>query len=257
MIVRCIIRVTALALSLAIFARELEYSSGEIEIYVLPGEATQVQFPDDVLGGYKKQGSLISVDKVGTDLIIFAQDKIVPEGEVILVRTKDNRSYSLRIKPAPDAKSRDDIVIVKDQRPRTALSDEDELPKYRDRQFIYPSQYQVAGLMREMVLATEFGKPAIPGYKVSDAGAGSVVVNNGQLHAKLVKMYLGPQLWGYVLEAENVTDETVKIDPSVFKINGTRAISLNKWELSPKPITTEQRYSEAHKAFVYIVAKAR
>lgn len=239
------------------FARDIEYSSGEIEIFVRPGEATEVRFPDEVLGGYKKQGSVISVDKVGTNLIIFAQDKLQQNGEVILVRTRDNRSYSLRVKTADDVSVRDDIVVIKDNRPRQTSEDDDELPKYRDRQFIYPSQYQVAGLMRELVLVTEFGKNGIPGYRVADSGAGSEVVNNGQITARLVRMYLGPQLWGYVLEAENKTDEIVKVDPAIFKIHGTRAISMDKWELAPRPLTPEQRMAGAHKAFVYVVAKAR
>ncbi|MEM4379915.1 MAG: type-F conjugative transfer system secretin TraK [Thermoplasmatales archaeon] len=247
---------TILALTTAL-ARDIEYSSGEVEIYVRPGEATEVRFPDEVLGGYKKQGSVISVDKVGANLVIFAQDKLQPAGEVLLVRTRDNRSYSLRIKTADDTSLRDDIVVIKDNRPREISEDDDELPKYRDRQFIYPSQYQVAGLMRELVLVTEFGKNSIPGYRVAATGAGSEVVNNGQITARLVRMYLGPQLWGYVLEAENKTGEVVKLDPAVFKIHGTRAISMDKWELAPRPLTPEQRMAGAHKAYVYVVAKAR
>ncbi|MCS6893076.1 MAG: type-F conjugative transfer system secretin TraK [Deltaproteobacteria bacterium] len=233
-------------------SRELEYSSGDLEVFVMPGEATQIQFPDNVAGGYKKQGSVISVDKAGTDLIIFAQDKLPADGEVVLVRLQDGRSYSVRVKQAPDAASRDATVVVRDSRPKLTVQDDDELPKYRDRQFLYPNQYQIAGLMRELVLVTEFGKAGIPGYRISESGAGQVVVNDGRVQAKLLKMYLGPQLWGYVLEAENKSNEHVKIDPALFKVNGTRAVSMNKWELAPASAAGEDS-----RALVYVITKAR
>jgi hypothetical protein len=245
-----------LSLSL-LFARDVEYSEGEIKVFINPGEPTELRFPGNISVGYKRHGSPLSVDKQGGTLILFAQQKVPSEGEVLLVRLSDERSYSVRVLNAASADQRDSIVVIKDGRRPIVSDDEEALPQYRDRRFVYPSQYQVAGLIRELVLVTEFGKQSIPGYRVSEAGKGSVVVNNGAVQARLLKMYLGPQLWGYVLEAENVTDEIVKLDPSVFKIAGTRAVSADNWELAARPLTSEQRLAGSHKAFVYVVTKAR
>jgi|YNPMSStandDraft_1061717.scaffolds.fasta_scaffold06378_1 hypothetical protein len=241
----------------ALLARDIEFTEGEVKVFINPGEPTELRFPGSITVGYKKQGSSLSVDRQGNTLVLFAQSRVQPDGEVLLVRLADERSYSIRVLNAPSPDQRDSIVVIKDNR-RPVISDEEEkLPQYRDRRFVYPSQYQVAGLVRELVLVSEFGKESIPGYRVSEAGKGTVVVNNGAIMARLVRMYLGPQLWGYVLEAENVTDEVVKIDPAIFKIAGTRAVSASSWELSAKPITAEQRLAGTHKSFVYVVTKAR
>ncbi len=244
------LRLLLVAVSIIAYARDIVYSSGEVEVFVLPGEATQVRFEGEVAGGFKKQASSVTVEKVGTDLIIFPQDNLPPDGESILVRLTDGTTYALRVKQAPDHSARDAIVSIKDSRAKITPADQDEFPKYRDRQFIYPTQYQVAGLMRELILATEFNKSNIPGYRVSELGAGQELVNNGQISAKLLRMYLGPQLWGYVLEARNLTNQAIKVDPAIFKINGTRAISLSNWELEPVA-------SNNSKAFVYVITKAR
>ena len=68
---------------------------------------------------------------------------------------------------------------------------------------------------------------------------------------------MGPKLWGYVLDAENLLDQTQQINPASFRIDGTRAISANHWEIAPRPLTIEQEVAKRHKAKIYIVTRAK
>ena len=81
-------------------AREIDYDGGEAKVYVTPGEPTVVSFPHEVDAGYRVKSSAIVVERRGRDLILFAQPELRLEGEVLVIYTKDNRSYILRILPA-------------------------------------------------------------------------------------------------------------------------------------------------------------
>jgi hypothetical protein len=111
--------------------------------------------------------------------------------------------------------------------------------------------------MREMALVAEFGKASIPGYQVSDKFKGQTVVSDGSIIAKIDRIFVGPNLWGYVLDASNLLDQSQKINPASFRIDGTRAVSASNWELSARPMTVENQIAGREKAKVYIVTKAR
>ena len=238
------------------WARDLQYNNEEVSVYVTPGEPTQIQFPGVISGGFKKKQSAISLDRKNTDLVIFAQDAISENGEAIIVRLDDGRNYSLRIKKSSPDSPRDDIVKIDDSRPVVNANSEEEAP-YKEKNFEYAPPSQVSGLMREMVLNAEFGKAAIPGYRVSDHHKGETVLNDGTMQATIDKIFIGPNLWGYVIDATNVLDQTQRLNPGSFRLDGTRAISAEQWELSPRPLDAEQEIAAKHKTKIYIVTIAK
>ncbi len=238
------------------WARDVKYNDSEVSIAVNPGEPTQVEFPNTVAGGYKKKLSAVTIDKRGASLVIFGSEGLPDEGEAIIVRLTDGRSYSLRVQRAADASARDTIVKIQDGREGAIGSDEEESPS-TDKAMKFAPPSTVNGLIREMVLSAEFGKEQIQGYRVSDQMQGEVVLDDGTLVATVEKVFIGPNLWGYVIDAENKLDTAQKINPASFRIDGTRAISLSNWELAPRPLTNEQAIAQKHKSKVYVVARAR
>jgi hypothetical protein len=237
-------------------AREVEYKGNEIEILVVPGEPTQLQFPDEIQGGFKKNLSSLHIDRKNKDLIVFASEGLPDKGEAVIVRLKNGKSYSIRIIKTTEISERDDVVEILDDRRdyAKATGNTKEFEKGVDG-FAPPSA--VSGLMRELVLSTEFGKTVIPGYRPSERYTGETVLNDGAVKATIKEIYLGPELWGYVLEAENMLDQTIQLNPATFRLDGTRAISATRWELKPRPMNIEQQIAKAEKAYVYIVTKAR
>jgi len=248
-----------IGISSAAFARDLDYTSGEIEVRVAPGEPTQVQFPGEIATGFKKKLSALSLDRKGGDLIIFANEGISDSGEAIIVRLDDGRSYSLRIKRSSQDTPRDDIVKINDDRGGLVASskeDEDE-PAYKEKSFQYAPPSQVSGLMRELVLMSEFGKTTAVGYRLSERYKGETILDDGTIKATVEKILIGPNLWGYVINAENMLDTSQKLNPASFRIDGTRAISADKWELAPRPLNIEEQISGKEKAKIYVVTRAK
>lgn len=241
----------------AAFARDIEYSGGEVTIQVTPGEPTQIQFPGKISGGFKKKNSAVSLDRKEKDLVIFATEGLADSGESIIVRLEDGRSYSVRAQRATNSSTRDTLVTVNDSRASSILSKEEEEPAYKDKSYPMAATNQVSGLMREMVLIGEFGKSNVPGYQVSDQYKGQVVLQDGTITAKIDRIIMGPSLWGYVIDAENQLDTTQRVNPAAFRLDGTRAVSMQRWELSPKPITVEQQIAGKHAAKVYVITKAK
>ncbi|MBN8550714.1 MAG: type-F conjugative transfer system secretin TraK [Deltaproteobacteria bacterium] len=237
-------------------ARDVDYKNGEVNVYVTPSEPTQIQFPGVISGGFKRKLSTLSLDRKDSDLVIFASEGISDTGEAIIVRLQDGRSYSIRIKRATTANPRDSLVRLEDDR-TGVLSDDEEDPAYKEKKFDYAPPSQVSGLMREMVLAGEFGKLNITGYRVSDRYKGEIVLNDGTINATIDKIFIGPTLWGYVIDAENLLDAGQKINPASFRLDGTRAISADRWELAPKPLNIEQQLSKKDRAKIYIVTRAK
>jgi hypothetical protein len=92
---------------------------------------------------------------------------------------------------------------------------------------------------------------------MTDAYKGQQVLNDGTLMATIDRIYIGPTLWGYVLDTQNSLEQTQKINPAAFRVDGTRAVSAKNWELAPLPMTIEQQLSGKHKTKVYIVTKAK
>jgi hypothetical protein len=111
--------------------------------------------------------------------------------------------------------------------------------------------------MREMVLVAEFGKKTIPGYTLSERHKGETVVSDGALLAKIDKIFIGPNLWGYVLDTTNLLDQSQKLNAAAFRIDGTRAISASNWELAARPLNVEEQIAAKHNTKVYIVTRAR
>ncbi|NDC38646.1 MAG: hypothetical protein EBZ48_11420 [Proteobacteria bacterium] len=240
----------------AAFARDITYTGEEISINVTPGEPSQVQFPGPVGGGVKRKASSLSLQPNDDTVVIFASEAINEAGEAIVVRLKDGSSYSVRVRRASESSPRDATARIRDDRSRI-LSDPTEEPSYVERKFDSASPQLVSGLMREMVLVAEFGKKSIPGYRVSERYRGEPVLNDGTIVATVDKIFMGPNLWGYVLDASNLLDTSQKLNPASFRLDGTRAVSAKNWELAPRPLNAEQRISKDSDSKVYIVTKAR
>jgi hypothetical protein len=238
------------------FARDVNYGGNEMPVYVTPGEPTQVTFPSKISGGFKRKHTSLALERQGNFLVIFAQPEIPYEGEALLVHLDDKRSYALRILPADDENPRDEFVNIKDEREEYG-EESNGTPDNRFPNIGYAPPTVVPGLMREMVLVTEFGKKkGIQGYSRSNTYTGETVLNDGTIQAKIKEMFLGSTLWGYVIEVENLLDTGYKINPAAFRLDGTRAIMAERWELAAKPLTAEQELANAHKAKVYVVTKA-
>ncbi len=237
-------------------AREIEYQDGEVTINVNPGEPTEIRFPGVIKGGYKKELSALSLDRKDTDLIVFATEGLTENGEAIIVRLDDGRSYSLRVRLADQMHPRDDVVKIEDGR-HTQADEEEELALYKEGKFEYAPSSTVGGFMREMMLVAEFGKASIPGYRVSDRYKGETVLQDGAIQATIDRIFIGPNMWGYVLDARNLLDQTQQLNPASFRLDGTRAISADRWELAPRPLTIEQQVAGKDSAKVYIITKAK
>lgn len=239
------------------FARDVDYTNSEMAVFVTPGEPTQIQFPGEVAGGVKRKASSLSLQYTKSDLVLFANDAISDQGEAIIVRLKDGRSFSVRVRRASDEHGRDDVVKVNDREGAFSASDETEEPLYKERKFDYAPATQVSGLVREMVLAAEFGKKTISGYRPSDRFQGETILNDGTIRATIERIFIGSNLWGYVIEAQNLMDQSQKLNPASFRLDGTRAISATNWDLAARPSTTEQEIAGKHKTKIYIVTRAR
>jgi hypothetical protein len=243
------------------FARDIEYKGSEAEVFInTGGEPTQVRFPGKVVGGYKSKISTVTVERKESDIILFAQESLSDVGDAIIVRLEDGRSYSLRVKPANEMNPRDTLVKVEDGRgvfQDYAEEDAEGEAAYKEKDFAYAPSSTVSGLMREMVLVAEFGKKGISGYRVSDRYKGEPILNDGAISAVIDRIFIGPNLWGYVVDASNLLDQGQKINPASFRIDGTRAIMAEKWELSPKPLNIEQQIARGDKSKIYIVTRAK
>jgi hypothetical protein len=238
------------------FARDVQYENSEIPVYVRPGEPTQILFPGDVAGGVKRSRSALSLEHKDTQLVIFASEAIAENGEAIIVRLRDGRSYSVRVNKAVGDAKRDDVVRIEDGR-GAIIADASEEPGYKEKRFDYAPPTQVSGLMREMVLAAEFGKKSISGYRMSEQYRGETVLNDGTLEAKIDKIFIGPNLWGYVIDTTNLLDQSQRINAASFRLDGTRAVSAQHWELAARPMNIEQQISGKHTGKVYVVTRAK
>lgn len=237
-------------------AEEVKTSSGEVEVRVNPGEPTQVQFPGNISGGVLRKQSPITLQRNGRELILFASEGINEAGEAIIVRLDDGRSYALRAKRSTAERPRDSLLKVEDDRGAlVAATDEEEV--YKDKNFQKAPSNQVSGLIREMVLVSEFGKKAVPGFQMSDTYKGETVLNDGTVEAKIDHIFIGSNLWGYVIDAQNMLDVGQKLNPASFRLDGTRAVSAQRWELSPRPLNIEQQVSGADHTKIYIVTRAK
>jgi hypothetical protein len=239
-------------------ARDVDYKNQEVKIRVTPNEPTQIQFPGEIAGGFRRRDSSLSLDRKQSDLVIFSNEGISKRGEAIIVRLKDGRSYSLRVFRADDENGRDTIVSIRDERGSLITdSEEEDEPAHKERQFRYAKPTQVSGLMREMVLAMEFGKDKIPGYKTSDRFKGEPVLNDGTMKAEIEKIFIGPNLWGYVINTSNMLDQGQRLNPATFRLDGTRAVSASNWELAPRPMNIEQQIAGKHNARIYVITRAK
>lgn len=241
------------------FSRDVMYKDSEVDVFVTPGEPTQIQFPSKVLGGFKKKLSAISLDKKGNDLVIFSTEKISDSGESMIVRLDDGRSYTIRVRKSNGMDNKDTLIRIIDKSQSIITSSGEELDNDANKGMTsgFAPATKVSGLMREMVLASEFGKGAINGYRATDKYRGETVINDGSIHATIDTIFIGTNLWGYVLDVKNLLDVSQKLNPATFRLDGTRAVSFEKWELSPQPLNIEEQIAKGHKTKVYIVTKAR
>jgi len=237
-------------------ARDVRYENAEIPVYVKPGEPTQILFPGAVAGGVKRRMSSLSLEHKDSQLVIFANEAITDSGEAIIVRLQDGRSYSVRVSKSTGEKVRDDVVRIEDGR-GAIIADSSEEPAYKERKFDYAPPSQVSGLMREMVLAAEFGKKSIAGYRMSEQYKGETVLNDGTLEAKIDRIFIGPNLWGYVIDATNLLDQGQRLNAATFRLDGTRAVSAQNWELAPRPLNIEQQIAAKHKGKIYVMTRAK
>ena len=240
-------------------ARDVEYTTGqgEVEIWVNVGEPTEIIFEGGkIKDGFKNSNAGIALDKKDSSLVVFGKESMNENGEAILVRLDDGRSYPVRIRRANSDNPRDAQVVVSDGKGALGVEEEAQAP-FKERSYEYAPASKVSGLMREMVLVSEFGKKGVPGYTLSERYKGQTIVSDGAIIAKIDKIFIGPNLWGYVLDTTNLLDQSQKINAATFRIDGTRAVSSSSWDLAARPLNGEEQISSKHNAKVYIVTRAR
>lgn len=251
-----LLAIIALFLVDSALARDVKYTGNEVPVYVTPGEPTQITFPSKIEGGFKRKHSALALQRQDNFLVVFAQPEIPYEGEALLVHLTDKRSYALRILPSDDDNPRDEFIDMQDQREDISGDGVAESDPYLQPRGYAPASY-VSGLMREMILTSEFGKRGtIQGYRRSNRYTGETVLHDGAIEAKILEIFMGTDLWGYVLEVKNLQDSSYKINPATFRLDGTRAVVAANWELAPKPETAEQKISNGNVSKVYIVTKS-
>lgn len=241
------------------YARDVEYSSGngEIQVFVNPGEPTEIIFEGGrIKDGFKNSNAGIALQRKDSSLVVFGKENMNENGEALLVRLDNGSSYPIRIRKA-GAEPRDAQVVVGDGKGAMGSGEEEAPAPYNERSYDYAPPSKVSGLMREMALVAEFGKATIPGYQMSEKFKGQTVVSDGAVIAKIDKIFVGPNLWGYVLDASNLLDHSQKLNPATFRIDGTRAISAANWELSARPMNIEHQIASRHNTKVYIVTRSR
>lgn len=242
-------------------ARDLNYGGDEAVVYVKPGEPTQVTFPGKIEGGFKKdKNSNLVLERQDNFLIVFARPQLGIEGESIIVHLDDKRSYALRMTPSTGDSDRDVAVKIVDTREPDTNSEElaAGAPQPIEKNAEFAPTSTISGLMREMMLVAEFGKAkGIPGYRRSNRYTGETVLHDGTMEAKIDEIFMGTDLWGYVLSIENKVETSQRINPASFRLDGTRAISASSWELAPVPLTAEQKIANAHRTKVYIITRAK
>ena len=232
-----------------VYAKEIRYDGSEQTVFVTPGEPTQITFPGRVEGGFKNRDSRVAIEKQDNYLIVFAKPGLSLEGEGIIVQIDDKRTYSIRVMPADDENKRDGNITITDMRP-PMISEEEVDSKGK------PGA--IAELMKNVVLVAEFGKrKTIPGYRRSNQHSGETVLYDGALKATLDEIFIGPNLWAYVVSVENQLDITQKINPASFRLDGTRAVAAQRWELAPRPQTAEQESAGAHKGKIYVITRSK
>ncbi len=255
-----LITIVSLAFPISAYAREIRYQGEEVTVYVKPGEPTQLEFPSMVQGGFRRENSSVLLERQEKYLVVFAQPQIAEEGEVVIVHLDDTRSYSIRLKPAEGENQRDGSIQIIDNRAPPVPDGGDEVdpteePKTQGK---YAPPSKVAGFMRQLILVAEFGKrKPIPGYRKSNRYSGEVVLHDGAIEATIDEIYIGSNYWGYVISVENKLDTVQQINPATFRLDGTRAVSMSRPQLAPKPLTVEQNIAGAHKAKVYVITKAK
>jgi hypothetical protein len=240
------------------FARDLHYDGNEVDVFVKPGEATQVEFPSHIEGGYKNKISSLALEKKENYLIIFARPEINLDGETIIVHLDDKRTYSLRFLPANEQNPRDGSVKILDNREPEPMDDTgmDESVEPGKKK-LAPSD-TVAGLMREMIFAAEFGKQGrIAGFRRSNRFSGEKILDDGAVTAQIDEIFMGSDLWGYVVSVENNLNTTQRLNPASFRMDGTRAIVAQRWQLEAQPETAEQKIAGLHRSKLYIVTRAK
>lgn len=230
---------------------------GEISIRVTPGEPTQVRFPGTISGGFRKKTSSLSLDRKDADLILFSNESITEEGEALIVRLEDGRSYPIRIRRASNDFPRQPQIQIFDRRHSVLAESDEEAPEYARQEFSRKNPATVAGFMRELVLVAEYGKDKIPGYRMTDRYRGETVLDDGTLKATIDKIFVGPNLWGYVIDASNSLDVSQRLNPATFRLDGTRAISMTNWELAAKPLNVEQQITRKHATKVYVITRPK
>ncbi len=231
-------------------AREIRYDGAEQSIYVTPGEPTQLVFPGKVEGGFKNKDSRVSIEKQDNYLVVFGKPGLALEGEAIIIQIDDKRTYSIRVMPADDAHKRDGNVSINDLRQPVTPEDDEQITKGK------PSA--ITALMKELILVAEFGKrKKISGYRKSNDYSGETILYDGTLRATVDEVFIGSNLYGYVVSVENLLDTGQKINPASFRLDGTRAVAAQRWELAPRPMTAEQERAGAHKGKIYIITRSK
>lgn len=235
------------------FARHIQYLGNEANVYIEPGQPTQILFPKKVAGGWKIKNSSLSIEKQAELLILYAKPELLNTGEVILVRLDDNTTYALRIRRAHAGNPRDEGITFSDHRePKAGIVE--AVPAAMG---TFATVSTVSGLMRELTLITEFGKKSsIPGYRYSNRYRGETILNDGALEAKIDAIFMGQELWGYVLNVTNLLDKPQRLNPAMFRIDGTKAFAATHWELAPRPVTAMQHALKRHVGKYYLVTNS-
>lgn len=213
--------------------RVVEYAGAPVRVRLSVGNATQVEFPDDVVDIVTMlEPTQLTLSYSGHYAHLQALTAI--EGEIFVITTTGT-SYPLAV--TTTATPFDGAVRIVTTGTRA---------KQRQQQ---TQGLTAVGLIRAMA------RGEIPPGVEHLPAKGQRVYHDGTLQFTLQAAYISPQMRGYVLHAENLTGVSVPVPVEELEMPGLLAVGSMAQILYPQPRTVEERLAGAYQSVVYVVVR--
>lgn len=213
--------------------RVVEYAGAPVRVRLSVGNATQVEFPDDVVDIVTMLApEQLTLSYSGHVVHLHAVTAL--DGEVFVITTAGT-SYPLAV--STTATPSDGAVRIVHTGTRA---------KQRQQQ---THGLTAVGLIRAMA------RGEIPPGVEHLPAKGQRVYHDGTLQFTLQAAYISPQMRGYVLQAENLTGVSVPVPVEELEMPGLLAVGSMAQMLYPQPRTVEERLAGAYQSLVYVVVR--
>jgi hypothetical protein len=98
-------------------ARDINYSEGEIVVYLIPNKPTKVTFPSKIISGntWGEGRKFFILDRRGNSLVLNIHPQFPKEGANAIIHLDDKRTYTIRAILADDRHIGDRFVNIIDK----------------------------------------------------------------------------------------------------------------------------------------------